>query len=90
MPFLVRKDVNMKRVIKTKLFLVGLFFLLLGILSLAMENIFYGDIDQDGVLQESFFLPLGSISVIMGVASLTVSIIWFYLKKMKEAGSTEK
>ena len=80
----------MKCVIKTKLFLVGLFFLFLGILSLAMENIFYGDIGQDGVLQESFFLPLGSISVVLGVASLTVGIIWFHLRRMKEAGSKGK
>ena len=78
---------NIKIVTKTKPFLVSLFFLFLGILFLAMENIFYGYIDQDGVLQESFFLPIGTLSLLLGVAGLIVSIIWFYLKRMEKPNS---
>ncbi len=52
-----------------------------------MENIFYGYIDQNGVLQESFFLPMGTVSFLLGVAGLIVSIIWFYLKRMKKPSS---
>ncbi len=68
----------MKTITKTKPFLVSLFLLFLGILSLVMENIFYGNIDENGVLQESFFLPLGSVSFLLGLAGLIGSIIWFY------------
>jgi hypothetical protein len=75
--------VNIKFVIKTKLFLVSLFFLFIGIVSLTMENIYYGYIDHNGVLQESFFLPLGTVSLLLGVAGLIVSILWIYLKRIK-------
>ena len=67
----------MKALINTKQFLVSLFFLFLGIISIAMENIFYGYIDQNGVLQESFFLPLGMFSFLLGVAGLIASVIWW-------------
>jgi len=77
------KSVNMNILIKTKPFLVSLFFLLLGVLSLVMENIFYGYVNQNGVLQESFFMPMGTVSLFLGVAGLIASIIWFYLKRMK-------
>lgn len=71
----------MKNITKTKPFLISLFLLFLGVLSLAMENIFYGYIAENGVLQESFFLPLGSVSFLLGVAGLIGSVIWFYSKK---------
>ena len=66
-------------IVKTKPFLVSLFFLFLGIFSIAMENIFYGYIDKDGVLRESFFLPVGTASFLLGAAGLIVSIILYYL-----------
>ena len=77
----------MKALINTKQFLVSLFFLFLGIISIAMENIFYGYIDQNGVLQESFFLPLGMFSFLLGVAGLIASVIWFYLKGLEKTSS---
>ena len=73
----------MKDLINTKQFLLSLFFLFLGILFLIMENIFYGYIDQNEILQESFFLPLGTFSFLLGMAGLIISIIWFYLKSFK-------
>jgi hypothetical protein len=80
----------MKTVTQTKPFLVSLLFLFVGVLSLGMENIFYGHIDQNGVLQESFFLPLGSFSLILGVVGFIISIIWFYLKRKTTPGSGPK
>jgi uncharacterized membrane protein YidH (DUF202 family) len=71
----------MNAFIKTKSFLVSLFLVLLGILLLVMENIFYGYIDQNGVLQESFFLPMGVASFLLGVVSLLVSTICVLFKK---------
>ena len=78
---------SMKDLIKTKQFLMSLFLLFLGILSIAMENIFYGDIDKNGVLQESFFLPLGMFSFLLGVLGLMTSTFWFYLKRLKKPTS---
>jgi len=52
---------------------VSLFFVFLGIISLAMENIFYGHIDHNGVLQESLFLPLGTASFLLGMMGLIIS-----------------
>ena len=77
----------MKAIIKTKPFLLSLSVLFLGVLSLVMENIFYGTIDENGVLQESFFLPLGSVSVLLGVVGMLVSILWFYLNNKKKSSS---
>lgn len=77
----------MKYLANTKPFLLSLFFMFLGILSLAMENKFYGYVDQDGVLQESFFLPLGMFSFLLGAMGLLISIIWFYFKWMNKSSS---
>ena len=52
-----------------------------------MENIYYGYIDHNGVLQESFFLPLGIVSLLLGAAGLIVSILWLYLKRIKKTNS---
>ena len=71
----------MKNITKTKPFLLSMFLLFVGILSLVMENIFYGYVAENGVLQESFFLPLGMFSFLLGLVGLITSIIWFYLKK---------
>ena len=77
----------MKILTKTKLFLVGLLFLFLGILSLIMENIFYGYVDQDGILQESFFLPLGGFSFSLGLVVMVFSTIRLYLKRFNKSRS---
>jgi hypothetical protein len=55
-----------------------------------MENIYYGHIDRNGVLQESFFLPLGTVSLLLGVAGLIGSILWIYLKRIKKTNSKNK
>ncbi len=78
------KVVSINVFIKTKSVSLSLFFVLLGTLVLVMENIFYGYIDQNGFLQESYFLPMGSASFLLGVMGLVVSIIWFYLKRLNK------
>ena len=77
----------MKAFINTKQFLVSLFLVFLGIFFLIMENTFYGYIDQNGVLQESVFLPLGILSFLLGMTGLIISIIWFYLKSLKKTSN---
>jgi hypothetical protein len=72
---------KMKHILKTKLFMTSLFFLALGTISFVIQNLFYGYIDENGILHDSFFLPLSIISLLLGGVILFFSIIWFYLKK---------
>ncbi len=72
---------KMKHILKTKLFMTSLFFLALGTISFVIQNLFYGYIDENGILHDSFFLPLSIISLLLGGIILFFSIIWFYLKK---------
>ena len=68
----------MKTFINTKLFLISLFFLLLGGLSLVMENIFYEYIEWNGVLQESFYLPFGVFCILLGLIAMIINIFRLY------------
>lgn len=43
----------------------GLFFIV-GFVFLILENIFYNSIDENGVVQDSLFLPLGVLFVLFG------------------------
>ena len=58
----------------TKTRLTGLIILALAFVSWLAENTLYGEITADGVLQESFFLPLTFILGIIGIALLVVSV----------------
>ncbi|MCJ8294616.1 MAG: DUF3955 domain-containing protein [Colwellia sp.] len=58
-----------------KTFLTSLFLLGLGMLSLIAESTFYQFIDNDGFIHESMFLPLGMISIAVGMLFLLVFII---------------
>ena len=58
-----------------KTFLTSLFLLGLGMLSLIAESTFYQFLDNDGFLHESMFLPLGMISIAVGMLFLLVFII---------------
>lgn len=52
----------------------GVICLVLAGLSWLAETSVYGDVDAQGVLQESFFMLLGFILIILGVAMLAVSV----------------
>ncbi|HIP76003.1 MAG TPA: DUF3955 domain-containing protein [Psychromonas hadalis] len=68
---------------KSKRLIFSLFFIAVAVFSFVMENIFYGDIDPDGVLQESFFLPLGFVSFLLGFIGLTITLIWHLINKVR-------
>lgn len=61
-------------IIRRKLKISGVICLVLAGLSWVAETSFYGDVDAQGVLQESFFMPLGFILVVLGIAMLAVSV----------------
>jgi hypothetical protein len=73
----------MKTIINISSFKLSLFLLFLGIVFIILENIFYQYVDTDGRLHESFFLPLGAFSLLLGGAGLFFTLIWFYIKKKK-------
>jgi hypothetical protein len=58
---------------KRKLGWAGLILVGLGVLSGLAERTFYGRVDADGVLQESFFLPLSFLLGFVGVLLLLVA-----------------
>lgn len=49
--------------------------LVLGVVSICLENIFYQYLDEDGVLHESFFMPLGVFSLLLGGLGLLLIVI---------------
>ncbi len=61
--------------------MASLFFLVLGIVSFFIQNIFYGYIDENGILRDSLFLPLSVISLFLAGVILFFSIISLYFKK---------
>ena len=57
-------------ILSNKIFILSLLLLALGIFSLMIEHTFYQFVDQNGILHESMFLPLGTISIAIGVLLL--------------------
>ena len=51
----------------------SIFSFIMGILSLFLENTFYGHLDENNILQESYFLPLGWFCLFL---SLVLFIVW--------------
>jgi len=75
----------MENIFKTKLFRVSLILLVLGIGFLCFENIFYQYIDENGVLHESLFMPLGVFSLLLGGIGLfliAIKTIWLFIKSI--------
>lgn len=72
-----------------KLMIASIASIVLGVVCLLLENTFYGGIDDNGVLQESFFLPLGMLSLLLGVFIALLLIfrrillVWFAKKPKK-------
>lgn len=57
----------MKDIFNTKLFRISIFLFLLGIISLIIGNVFYQYVDENNVLKESFFMPIGEISILLSI-----------------------
>lgn len=59
-------------------------FALIGLISSAIQRNFYGYIDENNVLQDSIFLPIGAFSLIIAmvifVVILIVGLISFFKK----------
>jgi hypothetical protein len=58
----------------SKLTWVGLVVLMAGLVSGVLEKTFYGYVDENNVLRESFFLPMAFILVFLGGGLLVIAI----------------
>ncbi|MCB1756871.1 MAG: DUF3955 domain-containing protein [Gammaproteobacteria bacterium] len=50
-----------------------------GAVFIVLENTYYQYLDENGVLHESLFLPLGALSVVFGLLLVTVhfaALLW--------------
>jgi len=72
----------------SKLMWLGLALVVSGITSGILEQGFYGNrLDENNVLQESFFLPLAFILLFLGGGLIVVSTVWHVLSKFRGQGS---
>lgn len=58
----------------SKLTWLGIAALMAGVASGVLERTFYGYVDENNVLQESFFLPLAFILILLGGGLIVVAI----------------
>ena len=65
----------------SRLFWGSLVLLGLSGLCQLMERTFYGGLDENGVLQESFFLPLSVMLGIVGLVLLLASVFRYIFRK---------
>jgi hypothetical protein len=54
---------------------IGIIFIIIGIISIIIQNTFYGYVDSSGILHDSLFLPLGVFFTIIGVLLFIISKI---------------
>ncbi len=66
--------------IKNNYRLFGIIAVVLAIISGLAENVLYGNIDANGVLHDSFFLPLTYVFATLGIALIAGS---FFTKSRK-------
>lgn len=63
----------------------GSALLIAGVASWILDRLLYGGVDENNVLQESFFLPLAFILIFLGGALIVFATALFMRKKMQEA-----
>ena len=67
----------------SKLSRLGIVMVFLGILCAISENIYYGGVSAEGVLEESFLLPLTFIFFAIGAVLFAAAGLISLLRKLK-------
>ena len=67
----------------SKLMWLGIAALIAGVASGTLERTFYGYVDENNVLQESFFLPLAFILIFLGGGLTVVAIACNLIKRFR-------
>ena len=68
---------------KNTMIVTSILLLALGAVSIFLENIFYQYIDENGILHESLFMPLGFLSIFLGLFFLLVIFIKKLISRKK-------
>jgi nitrate reductase gamma subunit len=68
-----------KNIFNTLLFRITIFLFLMGTTSLILENNFYQYLDEDNVLHESLFMPLGVISIFASIICFILLLVKMYI-----------
>jgi multisubunit Na+/H+ antiporter MnhB subunit len=72
----------------SKFMWLGIALVIAGITSGFLEQVFYGGrVDENNVVQESFFLPLAFILMFLGVTLIVVAAGFYLMKKMRGPGN---
>ena len=72
----------------SKLMWLGTASLASGVASGALERVFYGArLDENNVLQESFFLPLAFILSFLGVGLIATATCRYWIRKIRSRGN---
>jgi hypothetical protein len=67
---------------------LGIALVLAGAASGMLEQRFYGGrLDENNVLQESFFLPLAFILVFLGCGLIVVAAARYWIRRIRGAGN---
>lgn len=74
-PHLGKTGLKRKIIMEFKFRIAGFVALVLAGLSWLAETAFYGHVDPDGVLQESFFMPLTFILTALGLILIFASLL---------------
>ena len=77
----------MKQLLKSKMLWIGFILLVIGTIFGYLENTFYQYIDENGVLIESWFMPLSFLCMFIGGTGLfifAIKTIWLILKSAKK------
>jgi peptidoglycan/LPS O-acetylase OafA/YrhL len=67
----------------SKLTWLGIIVLIAGVVSGILERTFYGYVDDNNVLQESFFLPLAFILIFLGGGLIAVAMARNLIRKFR-------
>jgi hypothetical protein len=62
---------------------LGIIVLIAGVVSGILERTFYGYVDENNVLQESFFLPLAFILIFLGGGLIVVAMARNLIRKFR-------
>lgn len=68
----------------SKLAIIGIVFIALGIISGFIQQNYYGYIDAEGVIHDSIFLPLAFILTMIGGLLLLICIVRFVIHKFRK------
>lgn len=73
----------MNNILRNKVFIISILFFIVGVVFIILENTFYQYLDENSVLQESFFLPLGFLFIFIGFLGFIFLILKYLYLKIK-------